>query len=203
MTARTMSLTVFLIFILSAAGYAADCIDGNRYQDNFNGTVTDCRTGLIWLKDANCRDTSGGIPKNDINGALTWYDAMKWVAGLGDTRPMNITCLLRDGSSAGDWRLPTKTEWMAMVSNAKKQVLFDPALTKGTGVGIWSGGDIFNLVQSSFYWSLTSVVSEPDKVWFMYLYDGSVGNAPKTPNTAYVWAVRDGQGASYGYLFVE
>jgi hypothetical protein len=103
---RIMALTVVLL-LLETWAYAADCNNGGRYEISGRGTVTDCRTGLIWLQDANCKDSLGltGIDKSQ--GYLNWYNAMKWVAALGGGY-----CGLFDGSSAGDWRLPTKTEWM-------------------------------------------------------------------------------------------
>ena len=73
-------LTVVLVS-LGTCAYAADCNNGGRYEDNTDGTVTDCRTGIIWLKNANCTDTSNGIAIP--TGVLTWYDALTWVAGLG------------------------------------------------------------------------------------------------------------------------
>src|SRR5512139_2423823 len=35
-----------------------------RFTDNRDGTVTDNLTRLIWLKDANCTDTVGGIDRS-------------------------------------------------------------------------------------------------------------------------------------------
>jgi hypothetical protein len=55
--------------------------------------VTDNLTNLIWLKNANC------------DGQKDWNEAETWAANLASG-----TCGLSDGSSAGDWRLPTKTE---------------------------------------------------------------------------------------------
>src|SRR5713226_567436 len=92
---------------------AADaCLDKTkRYVDCGNGTVTDTATGLIWLKQTNC------FP------AAAWDDAKKMAAGLksGD-------CGLADGSSAGDWRLPTIAEWEATMKNAKDLKCSGPIL---------------------------------------------------------------------------
>jgi hypothetical protein len=56
-----------------------------NFIDNGNGTVTDKRTGLMWLKDANpC-------------GKKTWEDAKRYCENLS-----------YGGHS--DWRLPTKAE---------------------------------------------------------------------------------------------
>jgi hypothetical protein len=57
---RMMVLMVVLV-LLGTRAYAADCNDGGRYEDNVDGTVTDCRTGMIWLKNAECIDTANGI----------------------------------------------------------------------------------------------------------------------------------------------
>src|SRR5574341_736324 len=37
-----------------------------RFTDNTDGTVTDHLTGLNWLKNLNCTDSSGGITKTPI-----------------------------------------------------------------------------------------------------------------------------------------
>ena len=92
----------FFVFI-SESAYAVvvlDCNNGGRYEDMGDGTVQDCRTGLIWLQDANCKENLGltGIDKS--NGNLNWHDAKEWVAALESGY-----CGLNDGSSAGDWRL--------------------------------------------------------------------------------------------------
>src|SRR5262249_39699242 len=76
---------------------AARCGDKTkRYVDCGNGTVTDSETGLVWLKQSNCLSSAD------------WEGAKKAVAGL-----KNGDCMLTDGSSPGDWRLPTQKEWEA------------------------------------------------------------------------------------------
>jgi len=78
------------------------CFDNtNRYVDCGNGTVTDTVTGLIWLQNANCF------------GAHNYAAANQAAAGLADGQ-----CGLTDGSSSGDWRLPTKSEWEATIARA-------------------------------------------------------------------------------------
>jgi hypothetical protein len=160
-----------------------DCM--GRYEDNNNGTVTDCRTGLIWLKNANCTETAGGIIKG--TGTLNWFDAGTWTANL-----TNGLCGLTDGSGAGDWRLPTKTEWMAMVTSARKQGFIDPALTNGAGTAKWAAGDLFNNVQANWYWS-SSIYAYPDIAWFVDMWDGDVGYSSESGYFNYVWPVRAGQ----------
>lgn len=66
-----------------------------------DGTVQDCRTGLIWLKDANCLDSLGLPGVNKSNGNLDWSAALKWVVGLHTGH-----CGMDDESDEGFWRLP-------------------------------------------------------------------------------------------------
>ena len=64
-----------------------------RFQDNGDGTLTDKATGLIWLRNANCF------------GTRTWNQALSDCNGLSSGQ-----CGLTDGSSPGDWRLPSIRE---------------------------------------------------------------------------------------------
>ncbi|OAD23963.1 hypothetical protein THIOM_000190 [Candidatus Thiomargarita nelsonii] len=137
-----------------------------RYIDNGDGTVTDNKTGLIWLKNANCF------------GEQDWKTAMLRAAKLAHGQ-----CSLNDRSKPGDWRLPTEDEWEAMVD--ERYIL----RTISNGTGQWKQGDAFTGVQSSWYWSSTA--SSTSSAWLVRLSDGRVGNGGKTL-AIYVWAVRDG-----------
>ena len=58
-------------------------------------TVTDNRTGLVWLENADCL------------GAVDWFTAKEVVAGLSDLQGSDPDdCGLSDDSSPGEWRLP-------------------------------------------------------------------------------------------------
>jgi len=107
-----------------------------RFTDNKDGTVSDNLTGLIWLRDANCTDTAGGIARG--SGLLNWPAALTWSNNLA-----NGKCGLSDNSVAGDWRLPNINELRSLVDYARH----DPALP---------GGHPFSNVQSIWYWSSTS-----------------------------------------------
>ena len=195
---RIMIVTVMLVLVGTWA-YAADCKNGGRYEDSGHGTVTDCRTGMIWLKDARCTDTSSGIA--NPTGELTWYDAMKWVAGLHSG-----LCGLSDVSGVGDWRLPTKTEWMAMVAYARKQGFTSPPLTNATGTAQWTtNGDAFDNVTLDFYWSSTSYAPDTRGAYVIHISsDGHTdGNWSKDGNNFKVWPVRGGQSGSFGTVFIE
>ncbi|MDH5423308.1 MAG: DUF1566 domain-containing protein, partial [Acidimicrobiia bacterium] len=81
-----------------------------RYVDCGNGTVTDNKTGLVWLKNANCIGRAGAGTGTPV-GRVGWYTAMGFVAGLSDlpatTGANSQDCGLSDGSSPGEWRLPS------------------------------------------------------------------------------------------------
>ena len=64
-----------------------------NFIDNGDGTVTDARTGLVWLKNANpC-------------GVKNWVDAVAYCSSLASGQAG-----LTDGSTAGQWRLPSIEE---------------------------------------------------------------------------------------------
>jgi hypothetical protein len=190
-----------LLVLLGTYGYSdADCRAGDRYEAMGDGTVLDCRTGLIWLQNATCTATSNSIANPD--GRLSWYDAMKWVAGLHDG-----LCELGDGSADGDWRLPTKTEWMAMVEYARythSPAYSNPALTNDAGTAKWSSGagSSFTSVQSTLYWSSTTLALNTTEAWSVNVNFGSWSPPAKTI-IHYVWPVRGGQSRSFGTLRIE
>jgi len=170
-----------------AAQAAPACFDDvNRYVDCGNGTVTDTVTGLIWLKNANCF------------GRTNYAAANQAAAGLAAGQ-----CGLTDGSSAGDWRLPTKTEWQATIAGAV--VLgctlggagSPPSLTNDPGTGCLSAGPTsFTGVQVDDYWSSSAFEVGPTNAWFVALHSFSnvfLFNGGKGVFTNFVWPVRGAQ----------
>ncbi len=151
------------------------CDDVSRFLDNSDGTVTDCRTNLIWLQNANCY------------GKQNRYNAMSSAAGLNSGE-----CGLSDGSTEGGWRLATKEELQGIGT--------DPPTTWEIGYPsvTWTmPGLTFVNVQSgyaadpsdsSFYWSSTEEFSA-DFAWHVEM---GVGGAfySDIDVTCYVWPVR-------------
>jgi hypothetical protein len=155
---KTLGMAVVLT-LLWTWGYSADQTSAVRYKDNGDGTVTDCKTGLVWLKNTNSLESIGGA-KPDSYGRLSWKDAAKWLAGL-----RSGLCGLKDGSKAGDWRLPTKAEFEAMVADAKSRGYENPPLTNAAGIAQWTkNGDAFDNVSQVLYWTSTEDPEEPDMV---------------------------------------
>ncbi|GAK51181.1 hypothetical protein U14_02423 [Candidatus Moduliflexus flocculans] len=134
------------------------------FSNNGNGTVTDTRTGLIWLQNANCKGVQLGEAA-----------AGAWVARLA-----NGQCGLTDGSTAGQWRLPTVKEFQALLDYSQ----YNPALPSGHPFsGTAKGTD------NNWYWTSTTYKDDSSRAWFVFLAPGTVAHYPKT-DTAYAWAVR-------------
>ncbi len=202
---RILSVVILIALCTNSATWAGDglvalqtadpsCPDhsGNIYVNCGNGTVTDNRTGLVWLADANCL------------GLVTWYEAMEFVAGLKDIQPADSAaaaddCGLSDGSSSGEWRLPSLDEWEAMVADAVALGCSDPPITYDDGTLCWSTicGLVgvrcsFSDVEPFFYWSSTTRAENPGNAWAVSMFDGRVAAGVKLSNGA-VWLVRSGQ----------
>lgn len=136
-----------------------------RFTDNGNGTVTDNLTGLIWLKNANCF------------GPQNWDAALTSAKGLA-----TAACGLTDGSTSGQWRLPSIVELESLVDLSRS----NPALP---------AGHPFSAVQSNYYWSSSTFDQGPSLAWFVYMPNGTLnfGDKPYGYSTMYGWPVRSGQ----------
>ncbi len=105
---------------------------GERYCDLGDGTVRDNFTGLVWLRNARCF------------GLRRWQGALNLTAALGDGQ-----CGLTDGSSPGEWRLPTQMELEGLLDLR----FSNPSVSNAQGDAQWSQGDAFVGIESRFYWS--------------------------------------------------
>jgi hypothetical protein len=160
--------------IIQSYDFHTSCNGVNRFSDNLDGTVTDCRTGLIWLQNANCY------------GGQTWDNATTKADRLNDGE-----CGLSDGSIAGDWWLPTKEELQGIGT--------DPPATWGSGSPLvtWAMPDApFVNVSSGIYWSSTEY--SLTVAWRIDMSDGVTGSTHKFHDGYLLWPVRstdrDGDG---------
>jgi len=151
-----------------------------RFTDNNNGTVTDNLTGLIWLKNANCAGVMGNW-NTAIDYAAALYDGGTSCFGTGGD------CGLSDGSSAGDWRLPNRNEFLSLLNIA----YYNPTLSNTEGTRPWMEGDPFTGVQSANYWSSTTIMGRTGFSWGVNFGNGNVVRHDKS-GEMYVWCVRDG-----------
>ncbi len=143
-------------------------LNGTRWCDNENGTVTDMTTGLVWLQKAD------------------WGGQKQWEGNSNDNAHVQAGILkdgtaganLSDGSEEGDWRLPTKNELVG--------------ITVGTEFVSSSENRAFSGVQTNSNWSSSTDVSNTAFAWYVAFTNGNVYSGGKT-FTAYVWPVRGGQ----------
>jgi hypothetical protein len=134
-----------------------------RFTDNDDGTVTDNLTGLIWLKDAGCL------------GILNWANALAAANALADG---DVACGLTDGSSAGDWHLPNRNEYISLFDLEN----YNPALP---------AGNPFINFAASIYWSSTTLATDSSLAWVVGFLNGGMNFGNKTNNND-VTAVRGG-----------
>jgi len=152
-----------------------------RFSNNHDGTVTDNLTGLTWLKNANCADTT-----------RSWENALDDVANLNANGTMNgNNCGVNDrnddrsddrssrNNNQNDWRLPNVKELQSLIDFSQA----GPAL---------SNGHPFSDVQMDGYWSSTTNAYLASRAWYVLFEDGIVMNTTKS-NTRYIWPVRGGQ----------
>jgi hypothetical protein len=164
---------------------------GRRWLDQGDGTVLDCNTRLVWLRDASC-----------FGGVTTWHTATTDVASLATD-----ACGLTDGSSAGEWRLPTIAEFcskgadgglcpVAYYSTSFVDLRWpfglNPKVSNSSGEGPWTPGDPFVGLLSSTYWSSTTDPSDSSKALAASLPNGLIVTGPKDSSNL-VWPVRYGQ----------
>jgi hypothetical protein len=106
-----------------------------RFRDNGDGTVTDLLSGLTWLQVANCY------------GWWSWTEALSIVSRLADGE-----CSLRDGSAAGDWRLPNVKELLSLLDYGHQFPALPP-------------DNPFAMRGSMYHWSSSTDVGNPSAAW--------------------------------------
>ena len=138
------SFLILLIFgLLSSLALAADA--SSRYVNNGDGTISDTKTGLMWVSKDN------GFPIN-------WPDAVEYCKNL------------RLGGYA-DWRMPTLAELASLYNpSAKNQNGYHTdALITTTAQSCWSSetrgftAGRFNFAYGEVYW-LRQTYAGPTRV---------------------------------------
>jgi hypothetical protein len=137
-----------------------------RFIDNEDGTVTDNLTKLVWLKNAACFEM------------MDWRNAVQAAKGLkeGDCGP-NPKLVLCDGSSAGDWRLPTMEELCTLIDFSRR----DPALPDGHK---------FWVVPKGYHWSATTLEHYSEMAWIVYIESGTTCYEDVKNRAGFIWPVR-------------
>lgn len=137
-----------------------------RFTDNKDGTVTDNLTKLVWLKNTNC------FGMRDLKSGILAAKSLK----AGDCGP-DPDLILSDGSSAGDWRVPTMKELCTLIDFSSR----DPALPNG---------HMFSDAPSGYYWSTTTLDYHPELAWIVYIESGTTCYENITNCAGHIWPVR-------------
>lgn len=137
-----------------------------RFMDNKDGTVTDILTGLIWLKNTNC------FKMMDWDSAILAAKSLK----DGDCGP-DSALILSDGSSAGEWRLPSMKELCILIDYSRR----NPALPNG---------HMFSDFPPGYYWSATTLDHHPGLVWIVYMESGTTCYEGFKNHAGHSWPVR-------------
>jgi hypothetical protein len=99
-----------------------------RYTDNGDGTISDSKTGLMWIKNDSYLHTGHW---------LNWHEAKVYVKGLNEVGFANYF----------DWKLPTKEELRSLFESSKTngsqvgremKIHTDPLFGKNGSGSLWS-----------------------------------------------------------------
>lgn len=119
----------------------------SHYTDNGDGTITDNRTGLMWVKDGNSAGCNNG-------GILSWYEAASFCENL-------------DYAGYTDWRLPSIDELKSIVDKTTSSPTINTTCFPNTK----SGGYYW------YYWSSTTGLSDGAFACYVDFYDGNVDDS--------------------------
>ncbi len=173
LTTANIKKDVDILAVMESYKEAPTCsgtLNGTRWCDNEDGTVTDLTTGLVWLQKAKW----GGKRKIYESSATSVENAHDRTSFL---KTGATGANLNDGSVEEDWRLPTLSELKELTSG-------DEAISSSS-MGPFTG------VQSSYYWS-SSIDSNGQGIgWHVNLGVGIVDIADRAI-VLDVWPVRDG-----------
>ncbi|HEY1242403.1 MAG TPA: DUF1566 domain-containing protein [Bryobacteraceae bacterium] len=148
-----------------------------RFVDKGDGTVVDTVTGLVWLKQADCiRET--------------WAGAITAVEALASGQ-----CGLTDGSAAGSWRMPSRTELQSLSDrNQNNHADFFSHTYLNRDGSVYQPAIFSNFLAYQYYWTSTSDAADRSQAWTVFSCDFGVYETPKA-SVGYTLAVRSAQEA--------
>jgi hypothetical protein len=149
-----------------------------RFVDNGDGTISDTMTGLVWLKNAHCGETVGGVavtyvgyPVDPNVFGFPWQNAVNWSKALASGN-----CGLSDLSKAGEWRLPNQNELSSLIN---RQEALIPWLTSQGFTNV-----------NQVYWTSTSSAYNGSGAYANSFVSGNSGGSGKATIFG-AWPVRD------------
>lgn len=152
-----------------------------RYVDNGNGTITDLNTGLMWEKLCD-EDPPGATcsADHDVDTTYNWDNAF-------DVKIANLNGATFAGYD--DWRVPNVKELHSIIDFDVISPAVDAAFNNACVAPC--SETACSCTASDFYWSSTSVATDPTVAWRVFFDFGIVNGFGKT-GTFRVRAVRGG-----------
>jgi hypothetical protein len=135
-----------------------------RFIDNLDGTITDTKTNLMWVKNG---------WRLDFFSAVSWWDA-------------NKKCAAFKAGGHSDWRLPTIREWKTLIdTNHQYPALIEPNPFENiiAHMPYWSQTDFMYSTSSSFS------TERPLQAYTVMLFSGTINHQKKSEN-AFILPVR-------------
>ncbi|EGQ9727500.1 DUF1566 domain-containing protein [Vibrio cholerae] len=173
---------------LSKLAQASD-IDG-RYRDNGNGTITDSKTNLTWMRCSLGQQWTGSTCAG-VAMEMNWNDALR-------------TAMSFSYAGHSDWRVPTVDELDTLVQcSAGREPSVRPngefvADTSGVCLGDNYQRPTINIrafpnTPGDYYWSSSPYALNSSNAWHVGFYFGDVFRLPKSSYLFNVRLVRAGQ----------
>jgi len=165
-------------------------IDGERFVDNRDGTITDRKTGLMWEKKDNLDGSTNPADPHDADNLYSWSSSRIVPDGTtftdflfaldGGTSEDGVAT---SGCFAGhcDWRLPSVEELAGIVDRTQG--------TCGGGSGPCTD-PILGSMQADGYWSATTFAASAIRVWLVDFGGGGLAEGGKNASL-FVRAVRN------------
>jgi hypothetical protein len=128
---------------LCGQSHAQRCaMDVPRFEDNGDGTVTDRRSRLTWVR-CSAMQTESGKGCTGAAGTFTWDQARAYAAGVNQAGVYFFN----------DWRLPSLRELATMTERGCDNPRVDP--------------DVFPGTPAAFYWTASARPgdSSPDRAY--------------------------------------
>jgi hypothetical protein len=138
--------------------------DQDNWVNNWNGTITDTSTKLMWQEVSSFTviDEESSLFRDETAQYKSWKEANEYCKNL-------------QLGKFNNWRLPTIKELLKLIDY--KQI--SPAINIK-----------FKHTVLSYYWSSTEYLTSPSYVWCVNFYDGTVTHISKNKEY-YIRAVRN------------